>query len=337
MKYSKIFIFATLFMASCGNGVLQTSSNVEEKESSNGVSQTSSNSEKESSSISNANKEKIDIILPTGSPLFGMSTYLHENSDNLNVEVVNGSDGLMSEFAKGDKDIIVAPINLGANMYAKNQKYQLFETFVWGNLYVASTHQITSFSDLQGKTIAVFGINQIPDIVMNTLAKANNVTFEKYTTDSVEDSTTAFLQKEVEYFVGAEPSLSKFKSSSDNIYTLDLQSEWEKISGIASYPQAAIFVNKEKTNELKSELLNIRKCINDLLTDVDYTVECAMKQNTLSKLGSDVLKLALPNCHFGINSNQKSAIEFYFNKIIDLGLGKNIGGGLPNDEFYISL
>ncbi len=279
---------------------------------------------------------ELSIIVPTGTPLLGMSTYL-ANNDKLKTDVVSGAEGLSAAFTSESKDIIVAPVNLGANMYSKTGKYVLFETFVWGNLYVASKNPISSFADLQDKKIAIFGTNQTPDIVMKTLAKVNNVTYEKMLTESVESSTALFKQGQVEYFVGAEPSLSKVKATTEGLYTLDLQEEWKKITGSSSYPQAGIFVKKSETDRLKNELKEMKKCINDITKDLDYTASCAMKQETLSKLGEETIKTALPNCHFGIDPKQKEAIEFYFNKLIELDLGKTFGGVIPNEDFYLSI
>lgn len=316
MKLSRLLMLSTLLFVTVGCTV-------------------GSNQSSSTGSQSNE-RAKLSMILPTGTPLFGMSTYMAQ-SDNLSSEVVSGADSLSAVFADGSKDVIVAPVNLGANMYSKNQKYVLFETFVWGNLYVASKEPIASFSDLQDKKIAIFGVNQTPDIIMQTLAKENNITYEKELTDSVESSTALFKQGVVDYFVGAEPSLSKLKATDDKLYTLDLQEEWKKVTGKTSYPQAGIFVKSSEVNRLKDELARMKDCVNALEEDVDYTVECALKQESLSKLGAETLKASLPNCHFGIEDNQKEAIEFYFTKLIDLGLGQTMGGVLPSEEFYLSL
>lgn len=281
------------------------------------------------------NKEELTMIAPTGTPLLGLSTYLKEN-DNASCEVVSGSDPLLAAFTQASKDIIVAPVNLGANMFAKTGNYVLFETFVWGNLYVASNNPINSFQDLQDKTIAIFGTNQTPDIIMQTLAAENNVTYEKELTESVTSSQTLFMSGQVDYFVAAEPSLSKIRLQ-QTIYTLDLQDEWEKITGSSSYPQAGIFVKKDQVTRLKKELIKMRDEVKDILLDVDYTADCALEQSSFQALGKDVIKESLPNCHFGIDENQKDAIEYYYHKLESLSLESTMGGVVPSEEFYLSL
>ena len=54
-------------------------------------------------------------------------------------------------------------------------------------------------------------------------------------------------------------------------------------------------------------------------------------------LGEEVLTSAIPNAHYGIDKNQKSAIEFYFNKMNELGLSKLYGDQLPDEEFYYNI
>ena len=45
---------------------------------------------------------------------------------------------------------------------------------------------------------------------------------------------------------------------------------------------------------------------------------------------------ALERCNYKICDNQKQSIELYFNKVIELGLGKTVGGKLPDETFYYS-
>ncbi len=277
----------------------------------------------------------ISMILPSGTPLFGLSSYVAQ--DYVNYEMTDGGEALISEFTANTRDVIVAPINVGANMYTKTGNYVLFETYVWGNLYAVSTNEINSFNDLDGKKIAIFGTNQTPDIIMQTLAKVNNISYEKELTDSVASSTALFNQGQVEYFIAAEPSLSKLRTTRNDLHILDLQEEWKKITQSASYPQAGIFVKKSRADALKDELKKMRQTILDLNNNVDQLVKDAMAIDTFKKLGEEALETSLPYCHFGIEENQREAIEFYFNKLIELKLEKTFGGQLPNEEFYLSI
>ena len=43
--------------------------------------------------------------------------------ENVNYEIVGGSDPLVSAFTNATHDIIVAPVNLGAKLYKANGNY----------------------------------------------------------------------------------------------------------------------------------------------------------------------------------------------------------------------
>lgn len=281
------------------------------------------------------NKEDVEVSLlaPSGTPLLAMSNYITEN-ELVKYEVAKGSDPLIAAFTSKSHDIIVAPINLGANFYNKTGNYVLFETIVWGNLYVVSHNPISSFSDLNNKDITIFGTNQTPDIIMKTLASENNITYNKDLVSDVELANEKFASGLCDYAVSAEPSLSKLKQTVEDLYVLDLQAEWQKITGSSSYPQAAVFVNKDKVDSLSYELEKIETSINTILDDLDYSTSCALK-TPLKFLGETTIKSALPNSHIGIEENQKEAIEFYFNKLFTLELGNTFGGKLPDENFYL--
>lgn len=311
-KYKILTTCLILLASSCGNNT---------------------NTSIESFNSNNKAPQEVSLIAPSGTPLLAMSTYLYEN-ENVKYEVANGSDPLIAAFSSSSHDIIVAPTNLGLNFYNKTSKYVLFETIVWGNLYVASRNPIESFSDLNGKTITLFGTNQTPDILMRTLSAENNITYEVNRVDSVENANALFLQNNAEYVISAEPSLSKIKEKVENLYVLDLQEEWKKMTKTSSYPQASVFVNKEKVASLKDELEKIKNEILTIEEDLEYTSNCAL-ETPLSTLGKNTIKSAIPNCHIGIDENKKEAISFYFEKLLELNLGATFGDKLPDENFYI--
>lgn len=276
------------------------------------------------------------LIAPNGTPLLAISNYLHERP-LIEETVVEGSTPLLAAFTSKQYDMILAPINLGAQIYNKGGEYKLFETVVWGNLYVASRNEIKSFTDLSGKNVTLFGTNQTPDIIMKCLSTYYNINYEVTRVDEVSTANASLLQNKAEYIVSAEPSLSKLKEKIPNLYTLDLQEEWKKFSTLSSYPQAGIFVRSDSVDRLKGELSYLKNSIKNILKDTSYTVSCALEQEKLNTLGEATLTSSLPNCHIGIEENQKGAIEFYFNKLNEIGLSAQYGGKLPGEDFYLTI
>ena len=92
-------------------------------------------------------EEELKVICPSGTPLLSIVNFMDEHKE-VEVEVAQGSDPLVAAFSHTEFDAIIAPVNLGAKFYNANQNYVLAKTIVWGNLYIASRNEITSFDDL---------------------------------------------------------------------------------------------------------------------------------------------------------------------------------------------
>ena len=58
---------------------------------------------------------------------------------------------------------------------------------------------------------------------------------------------------------------------------------------------------------------------------------------TFETLGKETLQAAIPHCHYGIEENQKDAIEYYFSAMNSLGLSKQYGEKLPDQDFYYTI
>ena len=69
-------------------------------------------------------KEDISIICPSGTPALALANYKVANED-VNFEIVEGSDALVAAFGNKSHDVIVAPVNLGAKFYNTNENYVL--------------------------------------------------------------------------------------------------------------------------------------------------------------------------------------------------------------------
>lgn len=281
-------------------------------------------------------EEDVSVIVPTGTPSLGIARALEE--DFIKENIVSGSDPLIAAFTNANYDIVVAPVNLGAKFYNENENfgYQLYETIVWGNYYLASTTPLDSFASLEGKTITVFGKNSTPDVVLRTLLAVNqlNVTLEYV--DDVNTANSYLMSGKADIIVSAEPSITKL-SSNKEIYTLDLQKEWANITGSYSFPQAGIFVKKERkdNNSAQAALDQMIASIHLIETNPNRVVQSAVAvDENLAKITEKVLQQAILKCNLRIDENNQAAITFYFNKVIELGLGKTIGGKIPDEAFY---
>lgn len=289
------------------------------------------------SSSTNNVPSVINIIAPQGTPSLGLANFYSDKTNYDTFDIKAGADALVAAFTSTNYDIIVAPTNLGAKLYNANKKFVLYNTIVWGNLYLATTNSdINSFEDLNNKNVTLFGKNSTPDIVMKSLIKYYNINVELKYVDDVSNANAMLKTNKADIIVSAEPSISKIGSTISNLKIIDLQTEFSKISNKGSYPQASIFVRNEKKNELKNTLIKMKQSILDT-KNIEQTADNALLMHeSFFTLGKETLIKAIPNCHFGIEENQKDAIENYFNKMNELGLGAQFGEKLPDEEFYFN-
>lgn len=283
-------------------------------------------------------KEKYTFLAPSGTPSLALAT-LFDGNEKVEYEIVAGSNPLVAGFTSKEYDFIVAPVNVGAKLYANSPNYKMVKTIVWGNFYIASLSEITSIEDLEGKTITAFSQNSSPDIMLQVVLDAyglrDKVNIEYV--DSVQTANSMLMSGQAEITITAEPSTSVLRNKK-TLYTIDLQQEWSKISDGNSFPQAALFVNVDLleydgVNEFIEEVIDR---IEDY-KDPSLLAASAVKiDDSFKSVGVDALVKAIPNCWINIKSKeeQMASVAFYASKLVELGLGAQIGGGAPSEDFY---
>lgn len=288
-------------------------------------------------------KEAVDvkIMAPLGSPALAQ-TYVQSQMPELgenatySVEIVGGTDPLVAAFTSGSHDIIYAPTNLGAKLISKGLDYSYAGAVVWGTLYIGTQSETPiSLSDLEGQELIVFGQNATPDVVTQTVLADMNVTI-KYV-GSASDAQSEILANNNAFVLLTEPLLSVTKLKVQNLQTIDMQAEWEKVTGMDKYPMAGIFV--------KNSLIEMRKDVVDRYLElveeaVNYANEnpaetAQMAVDLEYGLPLPVLTSAIPtsSLHFKSAEDSKDDLIFYFEKIMDLNPAL-IGGELPAEDFY---
>lgn len=282
------------------------------------------------------------FLAPSGTPSLALAT-LFDNNSQVEYEIVSGANPLVAAFTSGTHDFIVAPVNVGAKLYANNQNYKLVKTIVWGNFYIASLSEIKSIEDLAGKKITAFSQNSSPDIMLQAVLDAYGLK-DKVVVEYVDAVTTAnsmMMAGQAEIIVSAEPSISVLKNKKD-IYTIDLQTEWNKISDGSSFPQAGLFVNTvlltgDKKNNTLTFIEKVLERIEDYKTPSVLAASAVKIDTSFETIGAANLEKAIPNCWINLKTTaeEKSAIEYYAQKLIALGLGAQIGGVVPSEEFYL--
>lgn len=281
--------------------------------------------------------KKVSVIVPTGTPSLGIANVLNDKT-LVDANIVSGSDPLIAAFTNASYDVVVAPVNLGAKLYNANENfsYILYKTIVWGNYYLVSNEEIATLESLEGKTVLVFGKNSTPDVVLRTLISAKNINANLEYVDDVATANSYLLSGKADIIVSAEPSLTKM-SANKNFYTLDLQKQWQQLTGSYSLPQAGIFIKKDSKDEkyLKTVLDKMIESVQMAQTKPNVLIASAVSvDENLAKIGEETLQKAIGNCNLRVEETDKEAIEFYFSQVIQLGIGATVGGKLPDEAFY---
>ncbi|MFW5889206.1 MAG: hypothetical protein ACOCUD_02375 [Bacillota bacterium] len=278
------------------------------------------------------------IITPNGMPSIAQSLIEYNQAENnYLVERVSGPQSLVAAFTNNTHDFIIAPLNLGANLYQKNSTYKLASIITWGNLQFVSHEEITDLSDLDGKDIIAFGENTVNQMIIETII--DNYDFENtpnidYQASSTQESMTMFLQDETIIAVMAEPTTSIANTMTDSLYILDIGDLWSQINEEINFPQAGVFVNESLTDT------EINNYLNALETSVNYVLEnpvitgsnCETMEYPFS---SDIITSSInPNIiNLKLITDIKPFIENFYQKIYDFN-PTLIGEEIPDDNFY---
>lgn len=291
-----------------------------------------------SSCVNDSSKDKLKVITPSGAPTLGIS-YAIKDDKIFDTTIVAGPDALAAAFSNKEYDIIVAPVNLGVKFYNSLNKfdYVYYKTIIGGCFYLASIEKIETFQELNNTEITVFGKNSTPDVVVRSLINYYGLNVKINYVNDVSEANAMLIGNKANIIVSAEPAISKINQN-NKYHTFDLTEEWKKISNTKfNIPQAGIFVKKNKIKETNvrralkqiDESLNLASENPKLLAEVSIQID-----ESLNKIGVDILTHAIPRCHYIYNEYDSSEITFYLTQIISLNLGQLIGEKIPNEDFF---
>lgn len=190
------------------------------------------------------NTRVYSVLAPNGAPAISLLDLV--NDTNYDFDFVDGADVIQAEFSKGDKDFIIAPINLGYKLSQKTGNYELKGVVTWGNLYLISLNN----ENIENPKIAAFGEAAVPGKIVNLLVEKKILNSDITWFPSVQDAATAFLSGEFDEAIVAEPYLTNLEFQNGELKVIaSIQDLYKEATGLSSYPQAAIFVNSKLVDE----------------------------------------------------------------------------------------
>ncbi len=286
--------------------------------------------------------DTLKIAVPSGAPSLSLLDIMYDEASRNTVDILNDSSVIKSSFLNDTYDLIVAPANIGAQMYNSAENYYMLAGLTFGNLYLVSKTEFNSVSDLTNFNFISFGKDTITDMISSYILNKNNITLNTSYLSSTADTKTAFISSNnaCEVYLIADPIYSvvksNFESNSKPFYSVSLTSEWKKSANTDGFLQAALFVKKD-TYENNLDLVNsyldkIEKSINNLNNESNIsTTNQKIKELNIFDFSDEVMKSAIKGSNTRYVSGKDSKEIFEATYSLNLNL---IGGKLPDEEFY---
>lgn len=236
--------------------------------------------------------ENVTFSAPEGTPALAMLRLATDNAKigdiSVTYKVVKPAN-IAAEMSAKTSDIIIMPVNGGANLVRQGAGYKLVGIAVDGSLYMVGNTEKggeISIDDIKGKKVACIGQTGVPGLVFRYVLSANGIAIVDENTAPSEnqvsvryaaDGTAAaqLLQGgQVDFMVVGEPAATAQSKRLKLNAEMNLQSEYAKASGASNYPQAGLFVserlysNEKFMNELFDALAASKTWVSGHKADV---------------------------------------------------------------------
>ena len=200
------------------------------------------------------------VAAPEGTPALAIARLKTDNATlaghAMTYEVVSPSL-IAAEMSGGKADVVIMPVNAGANLIRQGADYRLISVAVNGSLFmVGSTEDGGAIerADIAGSKVACIGQGATPGLVFEYVMRSmeleivaadktpgENQVAVQYVADG--PAAKALLENDkVDFAVVGEPAATTFKNALKLNAELDMQAAWKDATGEETYPQAGLFV-----------------------------------------------------------------------------------------------
>lgn len=264
---------------------------------------------------------------------------------NFNIKTWKNPDELRAGLANKSIQITMAPSNVGVLLSNKGLDMKLVNILTDGLLSIVSRDKnISQLQDLKGKKLICIFKGDMPDLILQSLLRANNLQLDITYSSSPSEALNLFLAKKFDAALLTEPlsTIAVFKSSmpfsgGEVFRNFNLNVEFKKAFNIDSIPQAGIICTSDFYNSNKDliELLN-----SDLTAALDFVKKDIDKSAKLTSQYMEVpakaIKKAFPYSNLVVKKarDNKDEIMKFYQVLFDID-PKILGGKMPNDDFFV--
>ncbi|HIU99235.1 MAG TPA: hypothetical protein IAC73_05280 [Candidatus Limadaptatus stercoripullorum] len=203
--------------------------------------------------------DALRVAAPEGTPALAIARLKTDNATlaghAMTYEVVSPSL-IAAEMSGGKADVVIMPVNAGANLIRQGADYRLISVAVNGSLFmVGSTEDGGAIekADIAGSKVACIGQGATPGLVFEYVMRSmgleivadktpgENQVAVQYVADG--PAAKALLENDkVDFAVVGEPAATTFKNALKLNAELDMQAAWKDATDEETYPQAGLFV-----------------------------------------------------------------------------------------------
>lgn len=268
-----------------------------------------------------------------------------ETYNSYEFHMATGVDELLPLMVQGDLDIALVPANVAAVLYQRTQgQVVAVDINTLGVLYVVTgSSEITSVSDLAGKTIYLTGMGTTPEASLRYVLKQNGLSESDYTLEFKSEATevAAVLAEDPEGIgLLPQPFVTAALLQNPSLQVvLDLNEEWNKVQGEggSSLVTGVTLVRRDFLEEhpqaVEGFLGDHAASVEAIGADSDIGAALAVQAQIVAN--ESIAKQAIPNCNIVCITGQemKTALSGYLKVLADFE-PTMIGGQVPGDDFY---
>lgn len=286
-------------------------------------------------------KQVVHVLAPKVPSLIPLLYAANQENDflSLHVDTWDTLEQLLVSVQDEKTPLVIAPINIGANVAAKGLPLQLLHVNVWGSLYLVSTSpNVKEMTDLVNEKVYIPGQGGPPDLltkyVLGEYGLTNNV--ELVHLPSVPEIMQLLASGEIQNAVLPEPVLSGLRVQKEDLHeVIDYEKVWKELFN-TSLPLTGTFINmnwaKEHPEQVERFHQLYENSLNRVLKDPKEALQLSAE---VFGLPQSILEMAMSHIQLGYKSasEAKEEIEHYLEILMQIN-PESIGGNLPDDQFY---
>lgn len=273
---------------------------------------------------------------------------LSASVDRLRLNIYHDLHTMKRNLSQHNWNLAMARPDIGASLYNRDAGVRLLNIMCRGSLYLVSRDDsITGIEDLKGQKIAIPYKDDVPDLMLQHIAKAKGLKLGRdYQLDYLESYDTCVDQLftgRARHALLTEPTIAAVELRARRAHipmwrVINLQMEWAEVTGqSALIPQAGLLISEsllEVLPQLPQQLNSaLERSTQWALTN---PIQAGMLGSKHLPYESKVIEESLFGANLTLISAKdlQSELEDFF-AFLERSKPGMIGDKLPSDQFYL--